>query len=1499
MANNTLGRNLTFPIYNADGTSFHNLVLHKAVVDSVVMSLGDKITGDVYYKDNALDVTMHEYIMFKRNPNDENEDAVKYVLVNPPTIVREGMVSDNSELKGMTKYSFVFYHPMYILNNIPFTDIAVSFDEERYKSQDRSFSWIGYLNEFVNKLNKNLEGTEWIVVSNATDANTVLSDVLTFDNSTIAEALKKAYDTWGTPFIIDKIDEGEEHYSEGKRFSVLIGTPSNTITKDGSEYIFRFGQGLGLKNNTATPRNNKIITRIAGYGSEDNIPYGYPQIVWTGNSEWNYTINNTSGMQSVVVNGVTVQAMSYPIYDGIVGGQNVKLIKHPFTRTHLMPSVYVERVNKKVNPYAQDYNPDIEIIDYYDAVDEVGQEPYANKINTSAPSYEIHQFGDIKPELGSAYLAADAIPVNADQSEASGWDDTMDGDGNYSQSYFKIILPPLGFDLYACAAITQEMKIAMRGGACIGCTFIVQVNWESYKANFYDANGNFAPNGAQRNLDYFPDTTQNAVAVIVQKDLDTFGTIMPNVYQQPHAGDTFVFLGISLPLTYITNAQTRLDNEMKSYMRENNIYYFDYPLKFDEYFLAKNTDILLQIRNNSAIKFQFADTIHTLYVKQITIKYGAGALPQYDITLTDKVEAEINKIGQMIDESVNRITTVQATFVDVPYTLTQSVRSKMSADWFQRLFVAYDANNNIVLPNDTQTEIARICALYDFYSVGGVSSLGFSSGSGGSASLNALLASLNGSTIGNVAPTISQNGKCPVWVQTTDDDGHWEWGTTGGGGTGTLPNDIAYWDDDDGTVIYVDENGNVVSLAEYAKKTWVEEKIAQIPSSSFNEAAMWTALGTNESTKIIDDLHISSTIKEGAAAGATAIQQSDLNTALSSYYTKAEANGLFVHLVGDENIAGVKTFSNDIVATRIKIGNAYISYDSSNGLRIDDGNGGSMNLYATGGVSALGYQSGGGGGGSSTLANLSDVQLTTPIGNGDVLTYDTAQGKWTNGTGGGTGSVTSVVMTTPTGLLVNNAHSATITSSGTFALSLVDGFTIPATDDVSKGVTAYGWGNHATKGYATQEWVSSQGYTSNAGTLTSVGLSVPTGFAVTGSPVTSSGTLTLKFTNGYSLPTDARQSQWDTAYGWGNHANAGYAAQSALTSAVSRIGTMEGYFTNGVANQAARLSGSSTYQAWGQTYWQNGTPKSIGSPSARANISYAGSVSMGWSLNMEYDDAVHDPSINIKSSKTGTNLSVFMLSNSATSDHSGDHLAIGWGTSAKAQLPIRFFGREFIFNYTTSTTSGDNYSTAEAMRVGYRTLDSLEEPAVYVRKHLMIGDGTGNYFPVTYDYANNALCFTGNIYATGGISALGFSSTANGGALINGALEVAGQATLRGNATVGGTMDVDGVMTLGSRLNFHRTVDGVNANSSIFTDTDGNLGIESYGHLSINSDVVMGDNCNIDVSKLAASEVETNSLKVGNDENAPGAVISRIYFDEGYLKVTIGNTTHKFQPVIS
>ena len=251
MAQNPLGYNQEFPIYSSDGSSFHDLVLRKSVVESTVMSLGDKVTGDVYYKDNSLVVAMKEYIVVS---------GVKYTVVNPPTIIREGMVSDNSDLKGMTKYSFTFYHPMYMLGNIPFTDVAAIPSQERYLSQNKTFSWIGTLVDFVAKLNANLESTEWLVdISSVTpiDKRNKMSEVMSFDKKFISDALKDAYDTWEVPFVISSIREEDVGYDLGKRFLITFGLPSQEIyaideygEKTSTPFVFRFGQGVGLKNNS-------------------------------------------------------------------------------------------------------------------------------------------------------------------------------------------------------------------------------------------------------------------------------------------------------------------------------------------------------------------------------------------------------------------------------------------------------------------------------------------------------------------------------------------------------------------------------------------------------------------------------------------------------------------------------------------------------------------------------------------------------------------------------------------------------------------------------------------------------------------------------------------------------------------------------------------------------------------------------------------------------------------------------------------------------------------------------------------------------------------------------------------------------------------------------------------------------------------------------------------------------------------------------------------------
>lgn len=96
------------------------------------------------------------------------------------------------------------------------------------------------------------------------------------------------------------------------------------------------------------------------------------------------------------------------------------------------------------------------------------------------------------------------------------------------------------------------------------------------------------------------------------------------------------------------------------------------------------------------------------------------------------------------------------------------------------------------------------------------------------------------------------------------------------------------------------------------------------------------------------------------------------------------------------------------------------------------------------------------------------------------------------------------------------------------------------------------------------------------GSVTSVGLTVPTGFTVAGSPVTSSGTLALRFASGYSLPTTAKQAHWDTAYGWGDHAQAGYLTQHQ---------SLDGYATQAWVQQQGYLTQHQSLAGYATQQW--------------------------------------------------------------------------------------------------------------------------------------------------------------------------------------------------------------------------------------------------------------------------------------------------------------------------
>ncbi len=113
-------------------------------------------------------------------------------------------------------------------------------------------------------------------------------------------------------------------------------------------------------------------------------------------------------------------------------------------------------------------------------------------------------------------------------------------------------------------------------------------------------------------------------------------------------------------------------------------------------------------------------------------------------------------------------------------------------------------------------------------------------------------------------------------------------------------------------------------------------------------------------------------------------------------------------------------------------------------------------------------------------------------------------------------------------------------ASGDPTFSITDNPILPGTASVkvpsgttgqrpagSNGQIRYNTSNNEFEFYENGVWKS---YGTGDGSVTSVAMTVPTGLSISGSPITSAGTLALTYASGYSIPTNASQADWDTAY---------------------------------------------------------------------------------------------------------------------------------------------------------------------------------------------------------------------------------------------------------------------------------------------------------------------------------------------------------------------------------
>jgi len=229
----------------------------------------------------------------------------------------------------------------------------------------------------------------------------------------------------------------------------------------------------------------------------------------------------------------------------------------------------------------------------------------------------------------------------------------------------------------------------------------------------------------------------------------------------------------------------------------------------------------------------------------------------------------------------------------------------------------------------------------------------------------------------------------------------------------------------------------------------------------------------------------------------------------------------------------------------------------------------------------------------------SNFSITSPT-NDQLLKYNSISSKWENYTPSGSGleidpvfvasaanSITSTNITNWSTAYSWGDHAAAgyLTSytetDPIFGASTANGIT---SGNITNWNTAYGWGNHATAGYLTSYtetdpvWVTaSANYYTKTNMQTNGGAQLHFN-NITSKPTTLSGygiTDAMSTSHAANVITSTNISNWNTAYGWGNHATAGY-----LTTEVDGSVTNEIELPTQTGNSGKYLTTNGTSPSW-------------------------------------------------------------------------------------------------------------------------------------------------------------------------------------------------------------------------------------------------------------------------------------------------------------------------------
>lgn len=201
--------------------------------------------------------------------DDEWGDGRVYVLFNNEKyFLKQTPTSSYSNEDTRYKHELDLVSERTILNDVYFYDVVASdVSNDKPVSNSSNFSFYGDIHEFAQRLNYSLQYAN-VGYSVVVDEG-ITSDAkgIAFQDQYIMDVLQEIYKTYEIPF-----------YFVGK--VIHIGYTNSSI-----ETPFKYGVRDALLSISKNNITQKIVNRITGIGSSDNIPYYYPNFDPKGETE--------------------------------------------------------------------------------------------------------------------------------------------------------------------------------------------------------------------------------------------------------------------------------------------------------------------------------------------------------------------------------------------------------------------------------------------------------------------------------------------------------------------------------------------------------------------------------------------------------------------------------------------------------------------------------------------------------------------------------------------------------------------------------------------------------------------------------------------------------------------------------------------------------------------------------------------------------------------------------------------------------------------------------------------------------------------------------------------------------------------------------------------------------------------------------------------------------------------------------------------------------------